>query len=549
MTSTPLNIPVRFDDIYRPQWNRGQLLAFSALDGPTDYVQGLVARTTEFPHGIEITYPERCRILFRDPPAGDITITGDFFQFHGARTKTCGVLLDAHHLLIDGSCDYPGDGEHFKKEQKGSRLLVGVASHFKPELIDVELDTAIEARSRWILSQSLPSAISKATCRTLLRALSCMKTQVYSPEGRIRHRWTTPDRWPHRDMWLWDTAFHAIGWRHIDPTLAMEMIDGMFDLQRKDGFLTYRGSANGPTSHLGEKMTQPPVLALAVKLVEQTAGDSGWMERLYPKLCSYAEWDLAHRDKDGGGLVEWYIEDDLHCRSGESGMDNSPRLDSIVPLDAVDFNSYLANECQILAEFARRLGKSADFRKWMKRHETLCELINARLWSEKHHFYCDHDPRNGELIPVLASAGFMPLLCGAATPERADWLVRHLSDPDMFATSVPIPSIAMKDRKHYSKDMWRGPMWVNVNWLIAYGFDQYGMKDHADVIRALTVREIERTIEKFGIFFEYFDDRREVEPPQLPRKGKCSPDPSPYHQVIHDFGWTFTLYVDMVLGK
>jgi len=542
-------VPVKPEDLRRPRWNRGQLLAFSALDGPTDYAHGLVARTTELPHGLEITEPGCCRILFRDGPVGDVLIAGDFFQFRGAHAETRGVFLDARHILIEGPCDVAGEGQKISSRRKGDRLLLGGASHFKPEWVDADLDAVVAARGHWLLSRTLPADGSDATRRTLLRAFSVMKTQVYSPDGRIHHRWTTPDRWPHKDMWLWDTAFHAIGWRHVDPALAREMIDGMFDLQRDDGFLTYRGSGAGSASYLGEKLTQPPLLALAVSLVEETAPDAEWLERLYPKLCGYIEWALQHRDTDGGGLAEWYIEEDVNCRSGESGMDNSPRFDSAEPLDAVDFNAYLASECRILAEFAEKLGRGADGRKWKKRHETLCHLINARLWSDEHHFYGDYNPRSGKLTPVLSSAGFMPLLCGAATPERAGWLARHLIDPDMFASSVPVPSVAVKAREHYSKDMWRGPMWVNINWLIARGFERYGMRDHARTIRAATVREIERTVEKFGTFFEYFDDRREVDPPQLTRKGKCAPEVSPYQQVIHEFGWTTTLYVDMVLGQ
>ena len=64
-----------------------------------------------------------------------------------------------------------------------------------------------------------------------------MKSQVYSPEGRIKHRWTTPDRWPHRGMWLWDSAFHAIGFRHVDVEVARDAISAVFDAQREGGFV------------------------------------------------------------------------------------------------------------------------------------------------------------------------------------------------------------------------------------------------------------------------------------------------------------------------
>jgi neutral trehalase len=97
--------------------------------------------------------------------------------------------------------------------------------------------------------------------------------------------------------------------------------------------------------------------------------------------------------------------------------------------------------------------------------------------------------------------------------------------------------------------MWRGPVWVNVNWLIAYGFDRYGRHDAADLIRRRTCEEIERRYLEFGTLFEFFDDRCDVDPPQLSRKGRCAPEVSPYHQVFHDYGWTATLYVDMIWSR
>ncbi len=530
-------------DFAGERWHAGQLLAFSALDGPTDYDLGLVGRTTVRPHGLQITAPGTLQISFRQPVAAAVVFAGDFFRCG----EVVGAMLDAHHLLVAGdvAVSGPQDGQ-IRCRSDGGRLLVGVAGHFKPEWIGADLESAVTARASWLRSQGLPANLSGQTRKTLARALSFMKGQVYSPAGRIKHRWTTPDRWPHKDMWLWDTAFHAVGWRHVDPALAMEMIEAMFDLQRDDGFLTYRGSSHGSAAHLGEVMTQPPVLAYAVGKVYETTGDRAWVERLYPRLCAYVEWDLNHRDTDGGGLVEWYIEDEETCRSGESGMDNSPRFDSARQIDAVDFNSFLAAECRALAGFGTLLGKEEDARKWTARHQVFAETINGLMWSEKDHFYCDRDSQDGTVSPILSSAGFLPLYGGVATRERAASLAKHLSDPQTFATAVPVPSVAVRDVEHYAKDMWRGPVWINVNWMIAEGLENSGLEDEARALREASVAEIERTFERFGTFFEYFDDRREVEPPQLLRKGENAPEKNPYRQVIHDFGWTATLYVDLV---
>lgn len=93
--------------------------------------------------------------------------------------------------------------------------------------------------------------------------------------------------------------------------------------------------------------------------------------------------------------------------------------------------------------------------------------------------------------------------------------------------------------------MWRGPVWINLNWLIIRGFERYGMQEVAASLRTRTMQEIEKACDKFGSLFEFYDDRGEVDPPRLLRKGKCAPEQSPMHQVFHDYGWTATLYADM----
>jgi len=230
-------------------------------------------------------------------------------------------------------------------------------------------------------------------------------------------------------------------------------------------------------------------------------------------------------------------------------MDNSPRFDSVTRLDAVDFNSFLALECEMLAGFALGLGRSEDARLWSEQRDKLCRLINQCLWSEEAGFYLDFDTEQKRLSSVLACSGFLPLICGAASKDQAARLAEHIRNPEMFGTPLPVPTVAVRDTAHYSKDMWRGPVWINLNWLIAYGFDRYGMTDVAAEIRNKSRQAIERFYEAYGCLFEFYDDRNEVDPPRLLRKGKLAPEESPYHQCFHDYGWTATLYADMAFAK
>ncbi len=524
------------DLLLRDVWRGGRLLAFSAIDGPTEFNEALTLRTMAGPPALECRLPGRCVIRFPEAAESRHWLTGDCFEIGTAR----GSLLDAFHLLIEGPCAVSEADEKITVETRGHLTLVGSASRFDAGLIESDVDAAIRDRCSWLNARTIPSE-ALTTRRTLALALSLMKTQVCSPQGIIKHPWTTPDRWPHRHMWLWDSVFHAIGFRHIAPQLARDMISAVAETQRGDGFISHLMHPWGTS-----EITQPPVLALGVKLVNEVAPDAEWVKSLYPRLGAYVEWDLANRDSDGDGLAEWFIESSPTSRSGESGMDNSPRFDAATQLDATDFNAFLSLECEILAGFARELGLTGDAAEWTARHERLNRLIRDRLWSDEQEFFLDYDVDRRTPSPVLASSGFLPLICGAATREQAAMLAGHLRNPDTFATALPVPSIAVRDTAHYAKDMWRGPTWVNVNWLIARGFDRYGMGEVAGDLRRRTVEQIERYAEGFGVFFEYYDDRLEVDPPALMRKGKCAPEASPYHQVFHDFGWTATLYADLV---
>jgi putative isomerase len=532
------------DEMRRAKWYGGQLLAYSGMDGPTDYQNSLVARTAFGMPGIDIKLPGACLVRFPISVEGDYRILGDCFTLQTGDIQVQGAFIDAYHLLIAGPCEVLDRDPALSCHVENGRTLIGVTAYFDAAKIATDLDAAIRLRSHWLQSVNIPAWCSPTTRRTLYKAFSIMKTQVYSPEAGIRHRWTTPDCWPHHKMWLWDSVFHAIGWRHVDPQLAKDMITAVLDMQHEDGFI-----AHAMSPYDASPITQPPVLAFGVQLVNQVAPDAPWIEELYPKLCAYVEWDLTHRDTDGGGLLEWFIEGDPFCRSGESGMDNSPRFDTATQLDAVDFNSFLALECEVLAGFALLLHRPADASRWSARYRQLCSLIREKLWSPEQRFFVDYDVDKGQPSPVLASSGFMPLVCRAATAEQAAQLAAHVQDPDMFGTAFPVPCIAVRDTAHYAKDMWRGPTWININWLVAYGLERYGMPELAAKLRQQTARSIEKYYDQCGSLFECYDDRDEVAPPRLLRKGRCAPEVSPYHQVIHDYGWTATLYVDTILAQ
>ena len=523
-------------------WSDGQLLAFSGIDGPTNYDLGLVARSTKSPCGLSIVLPGRTQLTFGSRETDSAHLTSDTFRVSTENGVTTGVFADASHLLVEGYCDTGDLPANLECQRKGRRTLIGAKALYDASLLDADLGRLIAARHEWLLRHRVAAALPAARRQTLAKVLCVMKGQINSPEGMIRHRWTTPDRWPHRDLWLWDSVFHALGWRHLDMTMARETLEAVFDGQQPDGRIPHQLSPKKCSA-----ITQPPLLAFGVEQLAGKPVDMDWIRRCYPRLRRYLDWDFEHRVGDDK-LAHWFIDPDPLSRSGESGMDNSPRFDGATRLYAVDFNAFLSMECAIMADFAAILQLPNDVAEWRRKHEGLNRRIDALLWNEEAGFYFDYDPVARAQTNVMAVSGFLPLLCGAANEAKVQRLLAQMDNPKTFGTTVSLPSAVVSEGLANPGDMWRGPMWVNTNWLVAYGLDRVGRRTEASRLREKTMVEIERRYLELGSLFEFYDESGVIAPDKLPRKGRNDPT-SPYHQAIHDYGWTSTLYADLVYSQ
>ncbi len=525
------------------KFTSGQILAFSGLDGETDYDKGICATTSRSCIGIDIQLPGKCIIDFGIDAFESSLLGPDFLSLSCNGKKIRAAFCDAHNLLIEGECKVSSKGDDIVVFNSTNKTLVCSKFGSNITYLEEDFDGLFNMRIKWMRDQLAGFDQINYIYSAFAKSVSILKTQIYSPQGQIKHYWSTPDRWPHKGMWLWDSAFHSIGWRHLDIEVAKQILTAVLDVQKPDGMIPHMATPLTST-----QITQPPVLCMAVDKIYKKQPDKKWLGSIYNALCAYIEWDFENRDRDGSGLLEWFIDNDPNCRSGESGMDNSPRFDSAQLIDAVDFNSFIALEFETLAKFAGILGYKDHQHKWQNKYLDICGKINERLWNEGQGFYFDYLCGSDKQSDVMAGAGFLPLICGAASFEQAKILAAHIRNPRTFGVSLPVATIAVNDEKNYSKDMWRGPVWVNLNWLVIKGFERYGLNDTADYIRNRTLTEIEKQYNNYGVIFEFYDDRREVDPPNLLRKGRCDPQVW-VHQVIYDYGWTAALYIDMVLDK
>jgi hypothetical protein len=205
-------------------------------------------------------------------------------------------------------------------------------------------------------------------------------------------RSTVPSRNLYPHQWSWDSAFIAIGLRHVSPLRAQTELETLLAAQWADGRVPHivfnpsvpldayfpgpdfwRSSTAGrgagaPRTVQTSGIVQPPVHALAAWLVHRAdpglSRARGFLARVHPRLAAWHRYLLHRRDLGGGGLVSV-----IH--PWEQGMDNSPCWDAplarVTPAPAhsfrrADLHHGAAEDRPTDLDYGRYVRLAADYR-------------------------------------------------------------------------------------------------------------------------------------------------------------------------------------------
>lgn len=553
------------------KWGQGQLFAFSALDGESLFTDDLAG--TLCGDKIGVTFNTFCRrtLYFGDMSkfivprlkcvASDMIIieslVGTFSIIFAEKHLVVGEYIDTTGVFVslcgesetlrkgDTEIHNTNDGEYTALLKRESRFAFAYGKSEEDVIslcekgLTLNLDK-LKSQKRRYFEKALPE--DNKYSALYAKCISVMKSQLYSPEGNIKRIWSTPDRLPHRNMWLWDSVFHAIGHRHLNTEIAQSLILSLFDVQNDDGFIPHLARPD----YISD-ITQPPVIAWGAWLVYEKSGDKEFLKEVFKNNKRFLLWCQQNRRKSEKELYSWHTNPDLNNRCDESGMDNSPRFDTENYLYAVDFSCYMANEVRQMKMIAEELGDSKNsefFDLWYKKIKA---DINSTLWCEKDSFYYDYDIDNSCFNKVQSVASFLPIFAGTCDKEQCKKLIVHLENPDEFGTEFPIPTISKKD-KTFGTDMWRGPVWVNFNYMISIGLYDFGYTELSRKIKTNTLDVINEWYNHTGTVYEFYDSENRIPPFCFNRKGEVY---EPYdfrvkYQTIRDYGWSVTLSFDMM---
>jgi hypothetical protein len=342
-------------------------------------------------------------------------------------------------------------------------------------------------------------------------------------------------------QWNWDSAFVALGLARVDPERGRTEVRSLLSGQWADGMVPHIvfhpqpvayapgpevwGSAAcaGAPAVATSGLTQPPVLATAVRALHEAAPDSAFLEEVLPALDAWHRWLLRERREPGAGLVAI-----LH--PWESA-DNAPRFDGAlahvdptgfersdtrqVDVDERPTDDHYRRYMAIVERLRRCCYRPAALKGAPFVYVDLCfnavlavaEEDLALLRRELGDGGSRADASAGALREALAAhwsgdgetvGDMLPLYAGVADEPQARALhSQALWSPERFGPSPEAPwavtTVSKSSPSFDPRRYWRGPVWINMNWFLVRGLERCGLAAEAGELRRLTLELVERS--------------------------------------------------------
>jgi glycogen debranching enzyme len=448
-------------------------------------------------------------------------------------TEGGGVFKAVRNLVYTSNCETvvnritPDQGgytvEYIVQAGEDSAITVTVSDAHHPHPTAQPFSTSYaNAEQRWRNWFARVPQVAEKYRSTYAYAWWIMANNLIGPQGQITYEAMMPSKLSYVGLWLWDSAMHTLAYRHLDPDLARDQIRAMLAYQLDDGMLPdaiYDEGVIATIDHpITAEVTKPPILAWAALKLHEMDPDPDFLEEIYIPLVRWNAWWFAMNDDDVDGLAQYN-----HPYS--SGLDDNPLWDQGMPVESPDLNTYLCVQMGSLANIAEILGIDFESRMWRKRAAAIVQRMIKHMWdAESGLFRALHEEQP---VSVVTPFNLYPLWTGQLPDEMRERLLAHLTDPEAFWGEYALPSVAYNDANFDPQTMWRGPVWVNINYFFIEALRQVGEMELAAQLRQKTLD----LIMSQDSIFEYYNALT-GEPPET---------------AADVFGWTAAVFIDLAI--
>ncbi|XP_037937981.1 alpha-glucosidase 2 [Teleopsis dalmanni] len=378
---------------------------------------------------------------------------------------------------------------------------------------------------------------------------------------------------------LWDEGFHGLLLSAWDLDIELDIMCHWFDLLNVEGWipreqiLGVEALTKVPAEFVIQRNTNanPPTFFLTLKKILthhknelSIKGRIDILERLYPRLQTWFAWYNTTQRGDILGTYQWRGRDatserELNPKTLTSGLDDFPRASHPTSQERhVDLRCWIAFAASVMGELSTLLGKDD-----VKYYETASFLTDNKLLNEQHlspftESYADwglhtdsvvlkrpqvtqknqqkYQQQQLEMVRVTLKqpdykfvdttngyVNLFPFLLEILEHD-SPYLGKILLDihnPAKLWTQFGLRSLSKlsplynKRNTEHDPPYWRGPIWININYLVLKALRHYGKiegpyaaqaRDIYNELRENVVGNIFKEYQRSGYIWEQYDD-------------------------------------------
>jgi alpha,alpha-trehalase len=330
---------------------------------------------------------------------------------------------------------------------------------------------------------------------------------VRPADGYIKHPYLIPSGY-YPQMWDWDGFFIGLHWANQNAANAKYLRDWVLSFAGSadaDGYVAGCITPKGPRPLFG-KFAMKPFLAQGALVAAEDLHDYEWLRPVWPAMQRVVAYRERTQFDAKWGL--WFWDNAM-----QSGADNNAALTND-PKDrsailAVDASVYAMREYLAMAALAARLSDQRNSRTYADKAAATRAAILGKLWSAKNGIFLNRRRNNGAWVRVISWTSFLPLVDGLLAAEDARRMILgHLLNPDEMRSEYGFRSLSKSDPA-YNNDAiidpysnWRGPVWINANFLDWIALRRYGFNEEAHWLAVTLAGVLHKDIQKWGSMHE-----------------------------------------------